>query len=189
MTDEEKLALEESKRKESEDKKPSDYEIQLRKENEKLRKDLQGKLKAEETEKEKALAEQMQFKELADQRAQKIAELEKNLGETNPYKEKWESYEKTERERLLSKLPEEKRPKFQNADIDLLRETVELVENKKPSVEPNSRANNSDADLNSAPKTMDELIARGTTYMNEFILKYPEQFGKLQKENRSRLKR
>jgi len=187
MTDDEKKALEEKERQEA-DKKPSDYEIQLRKENEKLRKDLQAKLKAEEAEKEKALAEQNQFKELAEQRAQKIAELEKNLNETNPYKEKWETFEKSERERLLAQLPEDKRVKFQSADIEILRETVELVGTKKSNAEPPGRADNGDADLNTVPKTLKELTDKGTDYMQKFILKYPELYTKLQNEHRKGLR-
>ena len=185
MTDEEKLAAEKL---EADKTKVSEYEKELRAENAKLRKDLQAKLKLEEEEKEKALTAQNQFKELSEQRAAKIAELEKSVGEISPYKEKWETFEKTERERLLAKLPEDKRPKFQSADLDILRETVELVENKKSTAEPPGRSDNGDADLNTVPKTMKELVDRGSEYMNNFILKYPEQFGKLQKQHREGLR-
>ena len=187
MTDEEKLAAEKA---EAEKKKSdvSDYEKELRAENAKLRKDLQAKLKSEQEEKEKALAEQSQFKELSEQRAAKIAELEKNLGEVLPFKEKYETRDKEEREALLLKLPEEEREVYKSADISVLKSTVKLVENKKSTAEPNSRADNGDADLNSVPKTMKELVERGTDYMNTFILKYPELYGKLQKQHREGLR-
>ena len=80
---------------------------------------------AQETNKVKQMKEQEQFQELSE-------ELQKKLDSTLPYKEKWEAYENTTRENLLSKLPKADREKFAGESLQVLKYMTEKLN------EPNS---------------------------------------------------
>lgn len=96
---------------------PSAYELELRKENEKLRKKFEAKLKEEEDARNKALEEQGKYKELYD----------KLKTDTDPLKAELDGYRaniKAERDALLAKMPEEKRAIYQDASIAVLRDVT-----------------------------------------------------------------
>ena len=61
---------------------------------------------------------------------------------TAPFKEKWESYESSRRESLLSKLPEEDRESLGQKDLDTLEYIVKLKDEAKP-VNPQHSPNQS----------------------------------------------
>ena len=86
---------------------------------------VQKNAKAQETLKVKQMQEKEQYKELYEQVA--------------PFKDKWESYESSRRETLLSKLPEEDREKMSAKDIDTLEYIVKIKEESKP-VNPQHQA-------------------------------------------------
>ena len=86
---------------------------------------VQKNVKAQETLKVKQMQEQEKYKELYEQ--------------TAPFKEKWESYESSRKESLLSKLPEEDREKMSSKDIDTLEYIVSKIEESKP-VNPQHQA-------------------------------------------------
>ena len=86
---------------------------------------VQKNAKAQETLKVKQMQEKEQYKELYEQVA--------------PFKDKWESYESSRRETLLSKLPEEDREKMSAKDIDTLEYIVSIKEESKP-VNPQHQA-------------------------------------------------
>ena len=86
---------------------------------------VQKNVKAQETLKVKQMQEQEKYKELYEQ--------------TAPYKDKWESYESSRKESLLSKLPEEDREKMSSKDIDTLEYIVSKIEESKP-VNPQHQA-------------------------------------------------
>ena len=79
---------------------------------------VQETTKTQETLKVKQMKEQEKYKELYESVA--------------PFKDKWESYESTRREALLSKLPEEDREKMSSKDIDTLEYIVSIKEESKP---------------------------------------------------------
>jgi len=177
MTDEEKLKAEaEAKaKKEAEDTgkpKPTEYEIELRKENEKLRKKLEAKAEEERKAKEEEMKQKEDFRSLAEAKTKESDEL-------RVYKEKWEAFEKSERERLIAELPEDKRDKFATADITILRETVELIKSQKKPAEPPPSSKSGEVELNTAPKTLRELMKQDQTYIQKFMEKFPEQYAKL----------
>ena len=87
---------------------------------------LQEAMKIQETQKVKQMKEQEKYKELYEQ--------------TAPFKDKWESYESTRREALLSKLPEEDREGLSQKGLDTLEYIVKLKEESKP-VNPQHQAN------------------------------------------------
>ena len=86
---------------------------------------VQKNAKTQETLKVKQMQEKEQYKELYEQVA--------------PFKDKWESYESSRRETLLSKLPEEDREKMSAKDIDTLEYIVSIKEESKP-VNPQHQA-------------------------------------------------
>jgi hypothetical protein len=86
---------------------------------------VQKNTKAQETLKVKQMQEQEKYKELYEQ--------------TAPYKDKWESYEASRRESLLSKLPEEDREKMSQKDLETLEYVVSVREESKP-VNPQHQA-------------------------------------------------
>ena len=86
---------------------------------------VQKNAKTQETLKVKQMQEQEKYKELYEQ--------------TAPFKEKWESYESSRKESLLSKLPEEDREKMSAKDIDTLEYIVSIKEESKP-VNPQHQA-------------------------------------------------
>ena len=86
---------------------------------------VQKNTKAQETLKVKQMQEQEKYKELYES--------------TAPFKEKWESYESSRRESLLSKLPEEDREAMSSKDIDTLEYVVKIKEESKP-VNPQHQA-------------------------------------------------
>ena len=80
----------------------------------------------QETQKVKQLRKQEKFQELSEN-------LQKQLDAVTPYKERWESYENSRRESLLSKLPEEDREALSQKDLDTLEYIVNLKQESKPS--------------------------------------------------------
>ena len=78
----------------------------------------QENTKTQETLKIKQMKEQEKYKELYES--------------TAPFKEKWESYESSRRESLLSKLPEEDRECLGQKDLDTLEYIVSIKEESKP---------------------------------------------------------
>ena len=79
---------------------------------------VQETTKRQETLKVKRMQEQEKYKELYESVA--------------PFKDKWESYESTRREALLSKLPEEDREDLNQKDLETLEYIVRLKEESKP---------------------------------------------------------
>ena len=79
---------------------------------------VQENTKSQETQKVKQMQEQEKYKELYES--------------TAPFKDKWESYESTRREALLSKLPEEDREDLNQKDLETLEYIVRLKEESKP---------------------------------------------------------
>jgi hypothetical protein len=80
---------------------------------------VQKTTKERETQKVKQMKEQEKYKELYESVA--------------PFKDKWESYESTRREALLSKLPEEDREGMAQKELDVLEYLVKVREEAKPS--------------------------------------------------------
>ena len=78
----------------------------------------QENTKTQETLKIKQMKEQEKYKEIYES--------------TAPFKEKWESYESSRRESLLSKLPEEDRESLGQKDLDTLEYIVSIKEESKP---------------------------------------------------------
>ena len=105
-------------------------EVQNAKKQRKGKQDAESKLqeatKIQETQKVKQMKDQEKYKELYESVA--------------PFKDKWESYESTRREVLLSKLPEEDRESMSSKDIDTLEYIVKVKEESKP-VNPQHQAN------------------------------------------------
>ena len=97
-------------------------EVQNAKKLRKRSQDAESKLsditKKQETQKVKDMQEQERYKELYESVA--------------PFKEKWETYESSRREALLSKLPEEDRESMSSKDIDTLEYIVKIKEEAKP---------------------------------------------------------
>ena len=97
-------------------------EVQNAKKQRKGKQDAESKLqeatKIQETQKVKQMKDQEKYKELYESVA--------------PFKDKWESYESTRREALLSKLPEEDRDGLGQKDLDTLEYIVKLKEESKP---------------------------------------------------------
>ena len=89
---------------------------------------VQETTKKQETLKVKRMQEQEKYKELYESVA--------------PFKDKWESYESTRREALLSKLPEEDREGLSSKDLDTLEYIVKLKDESKP-VNPQHSPNQS----------------------------------------------
>jgi uncharacterized protein YdeI (YjbR/CyaY-like superfamily) len=110
----------EQKTDESVQSKPSEYEIQLRKENEKLRKELKSKLDAETKAKEEALKNQGEFKKLWEDNKSK-------LDEYDSIKQKLDAIEEKRKAQLLSKLPEGKRDEFKDWTPDQLERVVAMI--------------------------------------------------------------
>ena len=79
---------------------------------------VQETTKTQETLKVKQMKEQEKYKELYESVA--------------PFKDKWESYESTRREALLSKLPEEDREGMAQKELDVLEYLVKVREEAKP---------------------------------------------------------
>ena len=71
---------------------------------------IEENTKVRETQKVKQLREQEKFQELSEN-------LQKQLDDVSPYKEKWESHESSRRDALLSKLPEEDREGLQTESL------------------------------------------------------------------------
>ena len=81
--------------------------------------------KKRETQKVKQLKEQERFQELSEN-------LQKQLDEVMPYKDKWESHETSRRDTLLSKLPEEDREGLQTESLKTLEYITSKLEQDKP---------------------------------------------------------
>ena len=91
---------------------------------------IQEFTKTQETQKVSQLKEQEKFQELSEN-------LQTQLDEVSPYKERWESYEASERESLLSKLPEEDREGLSNESLKTLKYVVsKLQEARVPNPQP-----------------------------------------------------
>jgi len=85
--------------------------------------------KNQETDKVRQLKEQEKFKELSEN-------LQSQLDQVTPYKEKWESYESSRRENLLSKLPKEDRESLAQESL----KTLEYIADKLSKDAPSSPA-------------------------------------------------
>ena len=95
---------------------------------------IQEYTKAQETQKVKQLRKQEKFQELSEN-------LQRQLDEVTPYKERWESYETSRRESLLSQLPEEDREGLQGESLKTLEYiTSKLNETKPVAPEPSRGA-------------------------------------------------
>ena len=81
--------------------------------------------KKRETQKVKQLKEQERFQELSEN-------LQKQLDEVMPYKERWETHETSRRDTLLSKLPEEDREGLQTESLKTLEYITSKLELDKP---------------------------------------------------------
>ena len=90
---------------------------------------IQDFTKSQETQKVRQLKEQEKFKELSEN-------LQGQLDELSPFKERWETHEASERELLLSKLPEEDREQLAAESLKTLKYIASQVEASKP-VNPN----------------------------------------------------
>jgi colicin import membrane protein len=106
------------------DRKPTPYELKLRKENEKRRKaeeDAKAKVAAYEEKERKAAEEKLKsegkYKEL-------LAEKEAELLHAQDKAARYDILEAGVRADLLEKLPKSKREKYADIDVDLLREIV-----------------------------------------------------------------
>ena len=86
---------------------------------------IEENTKARETQKVKQLREQEKFQELSEN-------LQKQLDDVSPYKEKWESHESSRRDALLSKLPEEDRESLKTESLKTLEYIVQKLEVSKP---------------------------------------------------------
>jgi len=86
---------------------------------------IQEFTKNQETQKVRQLKEQEKFKELSEN-------LQSQLDELSPFKERWENHEASERESLLSKLPEEDREGLQTESLKTLKYIVSKMETSKP---------------------------------------------------------
>ena len=86
---------------------------------------IQEFTKTQEAQKVSQLKEQEKFQELSEN-------LQAQLNEVSPYKERWESFEASERESLLSKLPEEEREELENESLKTLKYIVSKMEQQKP---------------------------------------------------------
>jgi myosin heavy subunit len=88
--------------------------------------------KASEAAREKALQENEQYKELAEERARKIAELEGSIGELSPFKDRSERYEATLKAQLeaqMEAVPEHIKKLL--ADRDPVDQLSYLTENRE----------------------------------------------------------
>ena len=92
---------------------------------------IQDFTKQQETQKVKQLKKQEKFQELSEN-------LQKQLDDVTPYKEKWESHESNRREHLLSKLPEEDREGLQAESLKTLEYIASKLEQSKPINPPHS---------------------------------------------------
>ena len=86
---------------------------------------VQETTKERETQKIKQLRKQEKYQELSEN-------LQKQLDDVSPYKEKWESHESSRRETLLSKLPEEDREGLQAESLKTLEYITAKLEQDKP---------------------------------------------------------
>ena len=86
---------------------------------------IEENTKARETQKVKQLREQEKYQELSEN-------LQKQLDDISPYKEKWESHESSRRDILLSKLPEEDREGLQAESLKTLEYIASKLEQGKP---------------------------------------------------------
>ena len=103
---------------------------------------IEENTKVRETQKVKQLREQEKFQELSEN-------LQKQLDDVSPYKEKWESHESSRRDALLSKLPEEDREGLQTESLKTLEYIVSKIEASKP-VNPQHSPGQS-RNINSSP--------------------------------------
>lgn len=79
---------------------------------------------AQEKARKKELEEQGKFKELLDEQTKQLEVLKAKA-------DQYDNYVTQRKSALLEKLPEDKREKFQNASLDLLEETIELLTSTK----------------------------------------------------------
>tara|TARA_R100001443_G_scaffold100791_1_gene108310 strand:- start:1535 stop:2056 length:522 start_codon:yes stop_codon:yes gene_type:complete len=79
--------------------------------------------KTQEEEKNTQLLEQQKFQELSEN-------LQRQLDEATPYKQKWEDYESQTREELLSQLPEDDRESLKTESLKTLKYIVKKLDSK-----------------------------------------------------------
>ena len=98
---------------------------------------------SQETNKVRQLKEQEKFKELSEN-------LQAKLDEVSPYRERWENYETTRREGLLSKLPKEDRESLAQESLKTLEYIVSMQGSSKaesPKHTPGASRNMTDTSL------------------------------------------
>ena len=131
---------------------------------------IQEFTKTQETQKVSQLKEQEKFQELSEN-------LQTQLDEVSPYKERWESYEASEREGLLSKLPEEEREGLQNESLKTLKYIVSKLEAAKtinPQATPGASRN-----VNPVPEDWTKLSS------SELRAKWPDIVAEAKRRNES----
>mgnify|MGYP001572538990 CR=1 FL=1 len=96
---------------------------------------IQEYQKQKEKDKMSAMKENEQYKELSE-------DLQSKLDNVLPYKDKWETHEKTRRENLLKLLPEEDRESMSTKDTDTIEYVVSKTVTEKKS-NPQHNANKS----------------------------------------------
>mgnify|MGYP005816225123 CR=1 len=96
-----------------------------------------------------------------------ITELQNQVEQFKPFKERLETYETSRRATLIEKLPESKKEKFQNHPLDVLEDLVEEYSHKSPSVD------------NSSPSKMG-----GFASLVEWAQKDPASYKKENKKNK-----
>ena len=85
--------------------------------------------KTQEEEKNNQLLEQQKFQELSEN-------LQRQLDEATPYKQKWEAYESQTREELLSQLPEDDRESLKTESLKTLKYIVKKLDSKTSNPQP-----------------------------------------------------
>ena len=74
----------------------------------------------------KTMEEQKQFESLSE-------ELKGQVDNLTPYKERWEAYEASKRESLMSQVPEEDKEQFGKLDLEQVEFMVNKLHQAKPS--------------------------------------------------------
>ncbi len=122
---------------------------------------LQAKLEQQDNAK---LKEKEEFKTLADK-------FESQVNELSPFKEKYETMVNIRKQKLLERLPEDKRDTFKDKDIDVLEFMVDNI-SQKDNIQPSARG--------SLPKNQE---FGGYKTMAEWAMKDPDACNKHLTEN------
>lgn len=158
MTEQEQAAAD---AKAAEDKKVADAKAiedarkgDLQKEIDRLQKKLAAKDSEDEKKRQELLAEQGKHKELADG-------YKSQLDQLTPELERLRAFEKSERDALIAKLPEDQRGRWANAELALLKDHVSVITGKEPNPPDKSGGSNGalslQAQLEAAQKQMNTV--------------------------------